>query len=201
MTDVPAPAPPTPTPAAPKAPTLPPEVYAVFCGPIEQASAQKIVNGLTFAMANKVKQVHVLFQSSGGLITDGVFLYNFLRSLPIELTFYNGGGIYSAALTAYLGVSHRKTNSRGTFMIHRSTFNPQPATSRNLKHVAESLALDDERTEAILRAHIRLPAELWTEMQYHDLHLSAEEAVKYGIADEIGDFGPPLGTQVYNLLA
>lgn len=172
----------------------------MYVGGIDQANVQKLTNNLAIAMNVKVKSVHMLFQSSGGSVADGVFLYNLFRALPIEITLYNGGQICSAALIAYLGARHRKTNSRGTFMAHRSTLNPQPATSRNLRHVAKSLALDDDRTEAILRAHVNFPAELWTEMQYHDLHLSAEEAVMYGIAEEIADFGPPTGTQVFNLL-
>ena len=59
-------------PPAPALPTPPPpsDVYAIFCGGNEQATAQKIVNGLTAAMALKVKHVHVLFQTAGGYIAD-----------------------------------------------------------------------------------------------------------------------------------
>jgi ATP-dependent Clp protease protease subunit len=186
---------------APTPPPLPQEIYAVFAGLIDQMASQKIANNLAGATQKGVKHVHALFQSSGGSVADGVFLYNLFRTLPIELTLYNGGQICSAALIAYLGATHRKTNTRGTFMVHRSTLNPQPATSKNLRHVAQSLALDDARTEAILRAHVKFPDELWREMQYHDLHLSADEAIEYGIAEGIGDFGPPVGSSVYNLLA
>jgi ATP-dependent Clp protease protease subunit len=181
------------------APVLPADIYAIFAGPIDQANSQRIVNNLTGASQRGAKHVHALFQSSGGAVADGVFLYNLFRSLPIEITLYNGGQICSAALIAYLGASYRKTNANATFMVHRSTLNPQPATSKNLRHVAQSLALDDARTEAILRAHVKFPNELWTEMQYHDLHLSADEAIKYGIAEELGDFGPPLGSLLWNL--
>lgn len=180
---------------------LPPEVYATFVGAINQENSQKLVNNLDGGIQKGVKHIHILFHSSGGGVADGVFLYNLFRSLPIETTIYNAGQVCSAALIAYLGAAHRKTNPRATFMVHRSTLNPQPATSKNLRHVAQSLALDDERTEAILRDHVKFPDELWTEMQYHDLHLSAEEAIQFGIADELGDFGPPLGTSVYNLIA
>jgi hypothetical protein len=53
-------------------PALAPEVYAIFCGGIEQATAQKVVNSLTFAIGGKVKHVHILFQSAGGYVGDGV---------------------------------------------------------------------------------------------------------------------------------
>lgn len=185
----------------PQASIMPPEVYAVFCGGIEQATAQKIVNGLTNAMALKVKHVHALFQSAGGYVGDGVFLYNFFRSVPIELTFYNVGQISSAGIVAYLGAGHRKTTRTATFMLHRSTNSPQFATAEGLNHTAKSLVLDDERTESIIKNHVNFPPDLWDKLKYHDVYLSGEEAVKVGIADQIGEFSPPSGTQVFNLMA
>ena len=182
-------------------PPLPTEVYAIYCGGIDQANAMKAVNGLTIAMGGKVKHVHLLFQSAGGYVGDGVFLYNLLRSIPIETTLYNVGQISSAGVVAFLGARHKKTTKSATFMIHRSTNSPQFATASKLGHIAETLILDDERTEAIIRAHVNLPAELWESMKHHDLYLSGEEAVGYGLADEIGEFSPPAGVQVYNLLA
>jgi ATP-dependent Clp protease, protease subunit len=180
---------------------LPPEVYGTYVGSIDQDGSQRLVNNITGGIQKGVKHFHILFQSNGGGVAEGVFLYNLFRSLPIEVSLYNGGQVCSAALIAYLGATHRKSNPRASFMVHRSTLSPQPATSKNLRHVAQSLALDDARTEAILRDHVKFPDELWTEMQYHDLHLSAEEAVKFSIADEIGEFSPPLGTLIYNMLA
>jgi ATP-dependent Clp protease protease subunit len=187
--------------ASPTVPNIPSEVYAIFCGGIEQATAQKIVNGLTNAMALKVKHVHALFQSAGGYVGDGVFLYNLFRSVTIELTLYNVGQISSAGLVAYLGAGHRKTTRTATFMLHRSTNSPQFATAEKLDHTAKSLILDDERTESIIKNHVNFPPDLWEKLRHYDLYLSGEEAVKFGIADEIGEFSPPPGTQVFNLMA
>lgn len=185
----------------PQAPKLPDEVYAIFCGGIEQATGQKVVNSLTIAMGGGVKHVHLLLQSAGGYIGDGVFLYNLFRSVPIELTLYNTGQISSAGVVAYLGAKHRKTTRNATFMLHRSTNSPQFATATKLNHVAKSLVLDDQRVEAIAREHIKFPPELWAALEHHDVYVSGEEAVQFGIADEIKEFAPPAGTQVFNLLA
>src|SRR6266853_2936239 len=135
--------------AASPAPALPQQVYAIYCGDINQANGAKTVNSLTIAMGGEVQHVHLLFQSAGGYVGDGVFLYNLFRSIPIELTLYNVGQISSAGVTAYLGSKHRKTTSNATFMLHRSTNSPQFATATKLNHVAQSLVLDDQRTEAI----------------------------------------------------
>jgi ATP-dependent Clp protease, protease subunit len=182
------------------APVLPEQLYAMYCGGIEQANSQKVVSSLAAAMANKVRHIHVLFQSAGGYIADGVFLYNLFRTMPIEITLYNGGQISSAGVIAYLGAAHRITGANATFMIHRSTNSPQVATASKLAHTAKSLVLDDDRCEGIIRSHVSLPPELWTEMQYHDVYLTGNEALQYGMATGVADFAPPSGSQVYNLL-
>ena len=43
------------------------EIYAIYCGDINQINAQKLVASLTGAMAMGVKRVHLLFHSWGGL--------------------------------------------------------------------------------------------------------------------------------------
>jgi ATP-dependent Clp protease, protease subunit len=180
---------------------LPEQIYAIYCGDINQGNAQKAVNGLTNAIARKAKHVHLLFQSAGGYVGDGVFLYNLLRSITVETTLYNGGQISSAGVVAYLGATNRKTTKSATFMIHRSTNSPQFATASKLSHIVQTLVLDDERTETIVRSHVKFPDELWNSLALHDIYLSGEEAVGFGMADELGEFAPPPGIQVYNLLA
>jgi ATP-dependent Clp protease, protease subunit len=183
-------------------PTLPeaPPVYAVFCGMVEQITAQKFVSFLTASQNMRHQHVHVLFQTAGGFVSDGVFLYNFFRAMSVELSLYNAGQVSSAGVIAYLGASHRITNAGATFMVHRSSNSATAAGSAKLQNIAKSLVLDDERTETILKAHVALPQELWTEMQYHNVFLSANDAVQFGMADGIGDFSPPKGFQVFNVL-
>jgi ATP-dependent Clp protease protease subunit len=180
---------------------LPEVIYAVYCGDINQACAQKAINSLTGGMGGGVKHVHLLFQSAGGYVGDGVFLYNFFSTIPIELTLYNAGQISSAAVVAYLGAKNRLTTKNATFMIHRSTNSPQFATAAKLGHISKSLVLDDERTESIIRSHVNLPSDLWDAMQHHDVYVSGEEGLQFGIATGIGQFAPTLGSKVYNLLS
>jgi ATP-dependent Clp protease, protease subunit len=195
--------PPSPTPdvQAPELSTPPKLAYAIYYGSIEQANGEKVVNQITAGLAAKLEHVHVLFQTAGGYVGDGVFLYNFFRAIPIEITLYNAGQISSAGVVAYLGAKHRITSKSATFMVHRSTKSPQFATSAQLSHAGRTLILDDQRTEAILREHITFPPKLWASLKSHDIYITGEEAVKYGLATAIGEFGPPLGTPVYNLLA
>lgn len=178
------------------------EVYATFSDGINQATVQRIFQnfGLASNPTNNVGRVHLLFQSSGGIVGDGICLYNFFRSLPLACTIYNAGSVHSIAVAAFLGVKDRKTSTHAVFTLHRSTLAPQATTAGGLEAFAKSLTLEDARTEKILREHINMSDEQWAIWKSgHDVMLSAEEVVEVGIAHEIAEFSPPEGVQVYSI--
>lgn len=177
-----------------------PEIWAVYCGDINAANTAKLMTGLINASANGNKRIHLLFQSWGGFVGDGVFLYNALKKLPLEIVLYNAGQVASAAVLAFLGANQRKTTANAVFMIHKGTNSTNAAGVERLKAVAANLTIDDARIEEILRSHLRLPEELWVQFNYHDVYLTGTDAVEYGIADEIGEFSPPPGQVVLNAL-
>jgi ATP-dependent Clp protease, protease subunit len=139
-------------------PPLPSEIYAVFNGPIDQEAVTRIFNGLTAASTNSVKQFHLLFQSQGGGIGESIALYNFFRALTFDLTLYNTGTVASGATIAYLGAKKRKTSAHALFMIHRTETTTQFANTQTIKSLADSAVINDQRTEAILRQYIIMPA-------------------------------------------
>jgi ATP-dependent Clp protease protease subunit len=177
----------------------PNEVYATFSGPINENSTHRIFQAVAGASAAKVRHIHFLLESFGGFVGDGIALYNFFRTLPMDLTIYNVGSIQSIAVIAYLGAKNRKASASAAFMIHRVSMSNQTATASSLHAVAKSIAIDDQRIEAILRKHLTLKPEDWTALDHHDLHFSAEESVKAGIANEVGEWSPPVGTQIFGI--
>lgn len=187
-----------PTTPAP-APAVPEDVYAVFAGPIDLNTVQKLFNNIAFAIGYGHKHVHLLFHSHGGVPSDGIALYNFFRALEIDLTLYNVGAVSSAAVIAYLGAKHRKTSKYGSFMMHKTYMSPSNATVEKLKSTSTSLTLDDARTEEIFRERTTLTPEQWNTHRYGDLWLSAHEALAAGIATEIGEFAPPTGYRIFNI--
>ena len=61
------------------------------------------------------------------------------------------------------------------------------------------MAIDDRRVIEIVRTHTSIPKSRLPNMKDYDLWLTAQEAVDYGVADEIGDFSPPRGAVLFNL--
>jgi ATP-dependent Clp protease protease subunit len=178
----------------------PAEMWAAFCGDINAVNVAKFINGIGVVAGKGTKKLHVLFQSWGGFVGDGVFLYNVLSKFPIEVVLYNAGQVASAATLAYLGAPSRKTTANAIFMIHKASNTPNSSGAGKLKAVASNLDMDDARIEGILRARLRLPEEIWTQFLYHDVYLSGDDAVKYGMADEIAEFSPPPGVNILNAL-
>jgi ATP-dependent Clp protease protease subunit len=162
-------------------------------------TVQRFFNAFTIATNNQVTHVHLLFQCAGGNVADSICLYNFFQGLPIDLTPYNAGSVQSGGVIAFLGAKHRKCSTHATFMIHRTWATLQAATADRLKAMAESLLLDDERTERILGEHVKIPQEKWETHKAFDLWFSADEACSSGLATEIGEFAPPVGTTLFTI--
>jgi ATP-dependent Clp protease, protease subunit len=172
--------------------------FATFAGLLDEPAVQRFFLRIGEATQKHIQHIHLLLQSEGGGVGQGVSLYNFFRNLPIELTIYNTGTIWSAAVPAFLGARHRKTSAHATFLLHRTTTTLQYGREPQFRATAENLALDDRRIDAILRSHITLSADKWASLDaVGSLLLTAEDSVACGIAEELGDFRPPAGSQVF----
>jgi hypothetical protein len=183
----------------PSAPSPPLQAYAVFSDNINQASVQRIFFNFTGAMEKQFKHVHLLFQSSGGFVGDGICLYNFFRSLPIDLTIYNAGAVQSIAAIAYLGAKKRKTSKHGTFMIHRTGSGSQPATRARLKGI-ERVSLSTTREwNRFSKSISRWMTQSGISSIFKSFTFLPKRPKKIGFAYEIGEFSPPPGIQIYNI--
>jgi ATP-dependent Clp protease protease subunit len=160
---------------------------------------QRILVGANSWQGKRAARVHLLFQSPGGLVGDGVFLYNYFRAVPFDLYLYNVGQVSSIGTIAFLGGHRRIASAHASFMIHRSTFIPNMSTAARLQAIGRGLTVDDQRTEAILREHISLEPQQWDELHHHDLILSAPEALKCGLVHEISEVVVPRGSIVISL--
>ncbi|MBC7490081.1 MAG: ATP-dependent Clp protease proteolytic subunit [Glaciimonas sp.] len=143
---------------------------------------------------------HLLIQSPGGFVEDGIVLFNILNNLPFKLYTYNGGAVQSIAVLIFLAGAYRACSATATFMIHRSAGGANPGTSpATMKIIADRLIANDIRVESILRQRITLTDAQWKMHAESDLHLTAAEALACGLVHEIKDFAPPTGSQVFNI--
>jgi ATP-dependent Clp protease protease subunit len=172
------------------------EMHAIYAGVIDTLAVTRLFKGCAAAINNKA-HLHLLLQSTGGFVGDGICLYNFFRTMTTPLTLYNAGGLQSIATLVFLGARDRRVSASASFMIHRTHLSPEGANADRLRASINIALLDDQRTETILRKHLVLPEHLWHSHRYEDIYISACDAVEYGIATAIGDFAPPLGGKIH----
>jgi len=172
--------------------------YAVFCGQINTQSAQNLFSHLARA-THEVKHVHLLFHSSGGLTADAVGLYNFLRTYPINISIYNMSCLQSAAVIVYLGAKRRIVGPHANFMIH-GVYSRDCAvlhqTENYLAKLVQGARRNNKIVGSIFQRHTKILKATFSKPDDWELWYSASEAVKYGIANSIGDFSPPKGTRI-----
>jgi ATP-dependent Clp protease, protease subunit len=77
-----------------------PDLYAVLSGTLDSSAVPRILTSFGNASQNNVQYMHVLFQSTGGGIREGIRLYNFFKNFSLDLTFYNMGVVSSVAVIA-----------------------------------------------------------------------------------------------------
>jgi ATP-dependent Clp protease, protease subunit len=171
-------------------------VYGMFVGELNQASVKSLTHSLGIA-TQEASDLNLILQTTGGTVSEGVYLYNLIRTMPIPIAIYNIGSVCSAGVMAYLGASKRVSSKFASFMIHRCQASPQGANPAQLSAVAESLTIDDERMDEILRSHLNLSPEQWETYNRHSLWIGAKTAIETGFATEIGEFCAPIGSPIY----
>jgi ATP-dependent Clp protease protease subunit len=178
-----------------------PPNYGTFCGPITTDTIGRFIHCLNVATQTNSSGLHILFQTSGGNIGDGIALHNFLKTYPIEVTLYNAGTIASVGVIIYMAAKRRVVSKHGTFMVHRSTSFPIGTHSASkLESTAKSLRIDDDRTEAILREYLAFSRRKWSDLRNNaEFWFSSKDAIASGMADYVGEFAPPIGTKIFSI--
>lgn len=176
------------------------EAWFTLSGDVNSDMVHRVFEAVSLMTEDGIERAHILIQSNGGYVSDGLCLYNFLANSPIEFVMYNGGAVASIAVIVFLAGTRRYCSETARFMVHKSHATASPGSRPDaLNIIVEGLRADDARTESILRKHIELTPEQWGVHQYSDLHLNARDAKIAGMVNDIADFAPPKGAMLRNI--
>ena len=176
------------------------QAYYTLSGDVNNDMVRRVFDAAAEMTVNGIQTAHILLQSHGGYVSDGICLHNYLRNLGVRFVTYNCGAVASIAVAVFLAGSHRVAAQTARFMIHKSHASPGSGSgSEELKILAEGLSADDARTETIFRTYLKLSADQWGVHAHSDLHLTSAAALKSGLIHEIGVFAPPAGARVINM--
>lgn len=174
--------------------------YFTLSGDVNSDMVRRVFNAVADITEDKLTTAHILIQSNGGYVSDGICLYNFLSKLPLDIITYNAGAVASIAVTLFLAGRQRHASDTARFMVHKSHATASPGSRPDaLSIIVEGLRADDMRTERILRGQVNLTEEQWRVHAYSDLHLTADQALEVGLIESIRDFAPPKGKRLTNI--
>ena len=173
------------------APVLPPETRAVgIFQDITEQKSEEIVYALKIYSGESKEPVEFYVNSAGGVASDMFAMYDFVRTVREEMEIHTHGlgKVMSAAvlLLAAGTKGQRKIGKYCRVMIH-SVIGGSSGALHDLKNeMKEIQAIQDMYIDA-LASETKLTKKKLKEMfsKNVNVYLSAEEAVKYGIADII----------------
>ena len=158
-----------------------------LCGPVEDLVANVVVAQMLFLESeNPDKDIHLYINSPGGLVSSGLAIYDTMQFIkPAVSTLCVGQAASMGALLLAGGAKGKRyclPHSR--IMIHQPLGGFQGQASDIDIHAKEILRTR-ERLNEILSTHSGQPMERVKNDTDRDNFMSGDEAVEYGIIDEV----------------
>jgi ATP-dependent Clp protease protease subunit len=176
------------------------EAYYTLVGDVNGAMVERVFKAVSLMTESGITTAHVLLQSHGGYVSDGICLFNFLSNIPIKFVTYNSGVVASIAVTVFLSGHRRFASKTARFMLHKShASTSKGASPSQLKIISDGLIADDMRTESIARDYLKLNRAQWEVHALEDLHLTARQALAAKLIHGIGEFSPLPDARIINI--
>lgn len=172
-------------------------VYVSFSAEINANTTESLIA----TMAN-LAEVCLLLSTPGGMVMNGMNLYNVLRAMPFRLATHNVGNVDSIGNAIFLAGEHRCACPHSTFMFHGVGFDGagMRLEEKLLRERLEGILADQKRIATIIEERTNLEAEqiepLFREASVRD----ATYAVSVGIVHEVKDVEIPEGSPVISLV-
>lgn len=175
-------------------------IFYGYTGPIDSAGATRIASAFNAAVNDGCDVAHFAFSSLGGNVSDGIYLYNHLRALPIEVRAYNISNVSSISVAVFCAAQKRFCSAHSTFMVHPTSFLQLPdMTAERLQNFLSAALADDQRTESILRECTGLTDEVLNARRFSDVHIAPNIALEQGLVHAIEEFVVPDGFRIFQI--
>ena len=176
--------------------------YINFHAPVNPMTAQRFMAACCQVVEQGHNELYLMLSSPGGHVASGITVYNFLNSLPVQITTHNMGNINSIGNAVFLAGQTRIACKHSTFMFHGVGFDimNQRFEEKNLRVSLNSLLADQQRIADIISARTNITSDqagaLFTEARTK----TANDALEAGIVHQISDLQIPKGSRISTLV-
>lgn len=160
----------------------------IFIGSvINDAVANLTVAQMLFLQSeNKKQDIHLYIHCNGGSITSGLAIYDTMQLVQCDVSTYVVGHAFSMAAVLLAGgtTGKRFALPHARVMLHQP-WGDMEGTAADISIHAEEMVKLKHWINNILAEHTEQPLERIEKDADREFYMSAEEALKYGLVDEV----------------
>jgi ATP-dependent protease ClpP protease subunit len=175
----------------------PKTVVIRFFVEVNDRTVGNLLNTIDAQVKAGTKRIIILISSPGGNVFFGLTAYNYLKAVPVEVITHNFGSVDSVATVMYCAGSKRYSVPDGQFLFHGLSFN-FPPVQLDQGIIEEQIKMANNQAETIakiLTTCSNKKAEEVKALMNARTVVAAEDAIKWGLVNEIRAKAAPEGTQ------
>lgn len=140
---------------------------------IDSKTILKVIKAISILVRIDESPITLVMNSPGGFVIDAFALYDYIKSIPNQVTIHVLGRCCSAAVLILQAADYRTSAPNSTFMVHRG--------SRADKFDKDS----DERADTIIAERMGWTRKKLDNFQDYDNYFFPEEALELKLIDEV----------------
>ena len=158
-----------------------------LAGPIMERTANTVIQQLLYLQSIKRSQdVHLYINSPGGLVTQTLAIYDTMQFMGCEIaTYCIGEAASGAAILLMAGTKGKRFILPNAKVMLHQPYGGITGQAEDIRIQADEVLRDKARLNGIIAKCSGTPVEKVCEDTERDCYMSAEEAVAYGLVDEI----------------
>lgn len=188
--------------AAQPAQAPPSIMYVSFVAEITRQTSENLMDTMSKIANAGVPEVYLMLNTTGGDVSHGVGLYNFLKALPVKLVTHNIGTVASIGNAVFLAGAERYASPQATFMFHGVyfQFGGGKMDDKYLREQLGAIDAEHERIGAVMAERTSLAKEVIEGMFQEQQTRGSQFAKETGIVHDVRDLSIPAGVRIHTIV-
>ncbi len=173
-----------------------------FFAPVIDITINALLATVTQKMAQGQKEFILLISTPGGSVFHGLSAYNLLKGMPANITTHNFGSVDSIGVVLFCAGKKRLCVPQARFLLHGvSAQFPQNISleEKQLEERLKGLKSDIENISKVVAENTGKKLDEVVQAMLDRTTLNPEEAVKWGLVNEIKSELYPSGAEVIQI--
>lgn len=177
-------------------------LYIIFQAGVNSQTSAQLLGAITNAInGGQFSEIIILISSPGGSVFDGMNIATLIKASPLPISIHNAGQIDSIAVVIFSAGAKRLAQKNSSFLFHGvvANFGPSGLTEQQLEERLATLRRDRENIAKNISDYAGVDYSLIDGLMKKGAIISAEEAKRIGLVNEIKEANIPTGAQIVTI--